>query len=275
MELKDNLQKRINQINSLIIQKQKSLQNPPEGYLRANKRPNGYQYYYKKNKQDHQGTYVRKDQLSQIMEIGQRIYDEKVLARANKEAALLKNLDDFYKKGSAEDVYTSLPQGYQKIIIPIQDPPEKALEKWLATEYTPKPFAESANEYYSDKKIRMRSKSEVWIANAFTRFNIPYLYEKPLILGRYGKIHPDFTLFDLNNRREVYWEHLGMLDDRESLDEYISRLNAYADNGIFLGDRLFISYETGRRPINMRVIDKKIQELARKLGYDGKNKNGL
>lgn len=52
-----------------------------------------------------------------------------------------------------------------------------------------------------------------------------------------------------------------MLDDAEYLDKAIKKLNYYEQNGYILGERLIITYETVASPLNMKVIEKKIQAL--------------
>ena len=68
--------------------------------------------------------------------------------------------------------------------------------------YQGKGFGEEDNtEYYTYKGERVRSKSEMIIANELFRNNIPYKYELPIELENWNKkvtIYPDFTV--LNKR---------------------------------------------------------------------------
>ena len=100
----------------------------------------------------------------------------------------------------------------------------------------------------------MRSKSEVMISNILDEYNIPYLYEKPLRLGEYKVVSPDFTLLDMRTRNEVYLEHLGMMDDMEYLHKNMKKIKAYEDNGYYLGKQLLLTYETSNCPLNLRVV---------------------
>ena len=62
------------------------------------------------------------------------------------------------------------------------------------------------------KGERVRSKSEKILADYFYSRKIPYHYEKPLHLRGYGIVYPDFTLLSRKTRREVYWEHEGLVE---------------------------------------------------------------
>ena len=68
-------------------------------------------------------------------------------------------------------------------------------------------------------------------------------------------IHPDFTILRRSDRKEVYWEHLGMMDDPEYAANALMRIDLYERNGIFPGDRLILTHETGRQPLRTRLIE--------------------
>ena len=65
------------------------------------------------------------------------------------------------------------------------------------------------------------SKSEIILADLLNRNGIPYRYEYPVHLKGWGKVYPDFTLLDVRKRREIYWEHFGMMDDSEYAEKAI------------------------------------------------------
>ena len=56
-------------------------------------------------------------------------------------------------------------------------------------------------------------------------------------------------------RKEVYLEHLGLLEDDLYLQSALRKLNSYGDNGIFIGDNLLITFESSRYPLNMKMLE--------------------
>ena len=78
------------------------------------------------------------------------------------------------------------------------------------------------------------------------------------MLKEYGLIHPDFTVLNVRTRKEIYFEHLGMMDDEVYREEALKRILAYEKNGIFPGDRLVLTHETLKSPVNSRMIEKVI-----------------
>jgi ATP-dependent DNA helicase RecQ len=80
--------------------------------------------------------------------------------------------------------------------------------------------------YSTEKGDKVRSKSEVIIANLLYKHGIKYEYELPLVYENGKSIKPDFTVF-ISDDKKVFWEHLGMLGT-ESYDEtWLYKLNIY------------------------------------------------
>ena len=108
---------------------------------------------------------------------------------------------------------------------------------------------------------RVRSKSEKIIADKLHALGVPYRYEYPLVLDGNMKIYPDFTMLRMPEREEIYLEHFGLMDDEGYVEKVMWKLNTYERNGIYLGVNLFITYETGRNPLNTKTLDRLIRSL--------------
>lgn len=100
----------------------------------------------------------------------------------------------------------------------------------------------------------VRSKSEVIISNLLFQAGIKYEYEKPLYYEGGKHIMPDFTLF-LPNKKEIYWEHVGMLG-KESYDANWSKKIDVYDK--FFPNQMVKSYESGTLSKSAKKI---IEEL--------------
>ena len=90
---------------------------------------------------------------------------------------------------------------------------------------------------------------------------IPYKYECPLVLQNGIVIYPDFTLLDIRNRQEIYWEHRGMMDDKEYARNSVQRIKTLMRNGICIGKNLIITEETLTYPLGTDEIKTIIQEF--------------
>ena len=103
-------------------------------------------------------------------------------------------------------------------------------------------------------RILLTIKSEKILADFFYRNNILYKYEKPLNLSGYGIVYPDFTFLSRKLRREIYWEHEGMMDKPEYAIKAVKKLNSYQMNGILPGERLILTFETEQDVLNSKIV---------------------
>lgn len=163
----------------------------------------------------------------------------------------------------AEEIYEALHPERQKIVMPITLTDEQYIENWLNENYEPKSFYEDLPELYTTNGERVRSKSEIIIADTLLREGIPYKYEQPLYLNSYGKIHPDFTVLNIRKRKEFYWEHLGMMDDTQYVENALKKIEAYERNGFYIGESLLLTFESKRNPISQKVINLLIEKYLR------------
>ena len=249
-----------NELQEQVDKARKRLEEAPEGTVRIAKHRKGGQYYRILESRDHKGTYMHASEKDTAAKLIQKKYDQKFLRAALPQ---IKAMDEFLKKydpAALEKLYSSMAAPRKERLSYAVLPDDEYAARWQEQEYEHKTFPEGAPEHFTLKKERVRSKSEVMIANALNAAGIPYRYECPLLLGGV-LIHPDFTILRLSDRKEVYWEHFGLLDDTEYRNQALLRVKEYEKAGLYLGDRLIITWETYRVPLNLREIEKKIEHL--------------
>lgn len=147
----------------------------------------------------------------------------------------------------------------QLLVTPIEPIWEKELARWYDSEYHGKDFYEGTAEIVTEKGERVRSKSEKILADYFYRNNILYQYEKPLYLKGYGTIYPDFTFLSKKTRKEIYWEHEGMMDKPEYAKSAVKKIESYQRNGIHLGERLILTFETELTVLNSQIVEELVE----------------
>ncbi|MGB5147003.1 MAG: AAA family ATPase [Porticoccaceae bacterium] len=94
-------------------------------------------------------------------------------------------------------------------------------------------FLQEGLIHRANNGLAVRSKSELLIAEALLSAGVAFKYEKALTLGG-GTRYPDFTIEDEISGRNVYWEHLGMLDREEYRRSWEKKLAWYRANGVRL-----------------------------------------
>ena len=230
----------------------------PEGRLRISVDHGVARYYQCVD--DRYGEYIPRDNVQLPRQLAQKAYNDAVLktaeARAKHIARCLKNYND----DELEQLFTSLHPERQKLITPVEPTFSQLQEQWYSEPYVGKAFKEGMPVILTEKGERVRSKSEKILADFFYRNNIPYKYEKPLNLSGYGIVHPDFTFLSRKLRKEIYWEHEGMMDKPEYAIKAVKKLNSYQKNRILPGERLVLTFETEQDVLNTRIVS----ELADK-----------
>ena len=191
------------------------------------------------------------------------LYYDKIHKNAIKRLKILDKLEKSLKAYSVEIVYEKMGKGKQKLIEPVIMPREQYREMWLNEEYQGKPFYEDNLDIRTDRGERGRSKSEKIIADKMYREDIAYRYEYPLEIPGWGTIYPDFTILDEENRRNLIYEHFGMMDDEEYANNAIAKLQLYADAGYFVGDNLFMTMETSKKPLASEVLDGIVKQIKK------------
>ena len=274
----DTLENRKKYLENLIDQILRRLKHAPEGSLRII-HCNGSIQYYRYNASgysvysDNSGNsgcsdnadnsnclnkskqkYLTKSDLAAARRLAQKTYDRRLLAAAKKELYVISRFLDTYPSVRPEHLYEDYSEERKLLLNPVIETEEMFLNSWKSVTYTGKPFPEDMPELLTEKDEKVRSKSELLIANMLEKENVPYRYEYPVLLKGFGTVYPDFTVLNVRLRKEYYWEHQGMMDNPEYADKAIRKIETYAGCGIFPGDGLILSWETKEYPINLKNI---------------------
>ncbi len=259
------LDERIGFLKSIIEKKRKELKQAPPGTLRISKGKKKnlprVQYYHRTSKEENNGTYLKKEQEALIRALAQKDYNEKVLYQAENEFRILIRMKTQADKYCPESVAEVISEARRELISPIWLSDQEMINDWQSFQYQPKEMRDDFAEFYTERGERVRSKSEVIIANLLNSMSIPYRYECPLKLSNGIIIHPDFTVLHVNEGKTMFLEHLGMMDDISYNERAIERISLYESDGYYLGESLIITYETRRKPINIRHLQAKFQHV--------------
>ena len=253
----DFLEQRRQYLEMLIRDADRALETAPAGNLKVCSHAGRTQYYIRRNSSDQTGSYVRKSDIEKACALAQRDYLTNLKKSAYAELGALDALNMKLPKVRIEEVYEKLSAGRKTIVRPLILTDEMYRRTWEEMEYDQKPVPDLLTEYYTERRERVRSKSEVLIANTLFYMDIPYRYECPLKLGR-QLLHPDFTVLNTRTRKEYFWEHFGMMDNANYAEQVVERMNLYQKGGIYPGEQLIITMESSRKSLST----KRIKEIA-------------
>lgn len=240
----------------------------PTGKIHIIKSRRGHaQFYLRTNPKDKSGVYIQKQKTEIIQKYLQKRYDEEIYnalegERKALEKMLMKNGEIMHKIQSS---YSSNTDEIKAYINPIDVSDEDYIKEWLGQKYERKPISENQVMWQTNRGEQVRSKSELTIANSLDKNGIPYKYECPFVLSNGKTIYPDFTLLNINNRKELYWEHRGMMDDVEYARHSVIRLKNLAKEGVVVGYNLFITEECAGCPLGTDEIERVIRTIKKSV----------
>jgi len=131
-----------------------------------------------------------------------------------------------------------------------------------ATEWENEPYEQLdyRNEYkqqVTSRGLRVRSKSELIIAEILYENHLPFRYEQVLHFDNIT-LAPDFTIKSKSGK-VFYWEHQGLNKEREYQRRQIQKLDTYISHGITPWDNLIVSYDNEAGNIDIRMVKAEIE----------------
>ena len=274
----ESLEKRLAELKKVLRMLQKKKENlekdseaSPAGHLKITHKHGRPEFYHIMVPGSSRGQYIPVAERELAAQLAQKDYDVKLVKLLRQEIFALENYLQQTDGGRAvEALYDGLCRTRQSLIEPVTLSDEEYIKRWkkkvLPSAGTGIPFAEDSQKYYTANGERVRSKSEVIIADALLRNGVPYCYEVSLKLKRVDEpgnitFHPDFLCLNLRTRGEFYWEHFGMMDDEDYKNNAVGKMNIYAENDFLPGKNLIFTMESGEENLDTRVVEKMIKEF--------------
>lgn len=253
------MQSRAETLLAVIIEKRKSLANAPVGRLRVAMHGKQWHCYHVSPSSDSNGVYIPKDKIRFIKRLAQKDYDGALLKELERQLSLIEKFMQEYAKCDALKVFERLHKNRRQFVLPVQFSDEQYAVRWLALPYKGKPFREGEPEFLTSKGERVRSKSEMIIADILAKYNVPYKYERPLQMkaagGKLIPVYPDFTCVNLRTRQEFLWEHLGRMDDSDYSMKTVMKLRTYSKNDFIPGKNLILTMECDGIPLDRKEVE--------------------
>ena len=252
----NNLRGRSRLLEDIIAEKENSLINVPDGTLKI-RYSHGRPQYWKVSEVSgiKREEYIGIDEKRFAEILAQKSYDLKVLEKAQRELDALGKLIRQYEDGTFESISSQLSAARKELITPQWMSDDDFVKQWLEEPYNGLGFEEGDREYYSEKGLRVRSKSECDIANKYDQYGVPIKYEKPVVLKNGKIVYPDFTGLNIRRRSIFIHEHMGRMDDPAYLERNIRKIQDYQASGYYPGINLILTFETKNNPFDPRTMD--------------------
>lgn len=244
----------------IIAKAKRSFSNSPEDNLQISSSHNTVQFCIVHK--DGTRTYLPKANKQVLKTLGKKYYANHTLKLASTMKARIDHFLKFYDFNKVLAIFDNLPKELKDLIVPFEISNEQFAEQWAAQEYGTKGINDGERYYATENGEKVRSKSELTIANKLFIKNIKYRYEEPHYMKGFGTVYPDFTILNAQTREEIIWEHFGLMDSPEYVQNCLKKLHTYALNGIFPGHGLIVTYESAEVPLDTNTLDAIIQAWA-------------
>ena len=222
----------------------------------------GTEQYYIISHKDKKAHYIPKKDITKVEKVAQENYYKKIIPKVKQEIAFLKKTLEDFQKVDIFNYYKNINEKRKKFITPPTLPDEEYVKKWLEIKYFGKKFTANNERYITSWGLKVRSKSEIIIAEILRTNKIPFRYEYPITMDGYT-VYPDFYCLNVRTRKEYIWEHLGKLDDAEYIENNMKKFEAYNKHNIIIGEKLIITYETRNYPLTKKMIDTQIETFLK------------
>lgn len=242
-------------LEKTIIKAGKALKDVPEGRVRCKKKKGRPEYYWVTKPGDTAGRYLSVKETDLVKALAQKAYNCDVLKIAKEELKRVVALEKYRTEHDLNGIYEQYSDVRRELVTPVILPDEEFVKQWLEKEYPKMGFEEGETELFTRKGLRVRSKSEIIIADYLDYLIIPFRFEFPIFLKGWGWVYPDFLVLNVRLRKVYIWEHLGRMDDPDYVKKNIGKVRAYQRNGYHLGDNLILTFETKDQPLDTREVE--------------------
>ncbi len=253
-------------LRKMELEAQRFLASAPEGALYVSRNNGTFQYRVRKAAESKNGTYLKKKDIAAARALAQKDYCQRFLECAERIGRELSILEEKETVCSASFMYTELanvyltmPPGKRELVEPYVLADDAFVEKWLAVPGSGLGFKEGTAEIYAERGERVRSKSEKMIADKLFMLGVPYRYEDMVVFDNGETVCPDFTILDVAERKEILFEHFGLMADEDYQNRTVYKMELYNRNGYELGRDFLFTMETADKPLDMRWFERMIR----------------
>ncbi|MBO4474574.1 MAG: hypothetical protein J5750_06645 [Clostridiales bacterium] len=244
-----------------IAKAEVNLRDLPEGHLEIVNSKTRICFYHVSQQTDKRRKYIARKDVAVARALASRTYLERFIFRASRELVALNAYIDCISGESPEELFSNMCDARKALIRPLLISDEVCARMWEQAPYIHGSSYPEMKIYPTKKGDLVRSKSEVLFADTYLDMGIPYRYEQELRFPDGAVLDPDFTLWDKNNRREIYHEHCGKMDDPGYRKRFMEKIDIYRRNGIYTGKNLILTFEGEGTTLNMKEMRSMISGL--------------
>lgn len=261
-------------LKNAIENAKEKLKDAPEGNLVVRNQRGHLRYYQRLSRTPIKDLYLGKAEEQRIRALQEKEYYLGILMAAENELDALRKINKINDKATKfEQVYFSLPEIKRNLISPcyaadIEEAKQKIEKecKFWQKESLERKGVDKDLHLITLNGEKVRSKSELIIADRLKTSGVPYYYEGKYIFdgggfNGYQVWFPDFQVLNKRTGDMFFWEHFGLMDNPEYCASSQFKLETYAKHGIIMGKNLIVTMESSTHTLNVEYVDRLIDEF--------------
>jgi len=134
---------------------------------------------------------------------------------------------------------------------------EASVYDWSSSPLNENLFMEGELKHYTSWGLKVRSKSELLIAEMLHNYGISFKYEVPIVCNGHS-LTPDFQIKRMDGKI-FWWEHRGLMNNTDYAQRQYQKNLLYCSADIVPWDNLIVTYDNGEGEINLKIVEAEIK----------------
>lgn len=218
----------------------------PEGRLSA-KRVRGSIHYYHVDEKTRKQTYIPKSRIDLIHQLKQKRYIKKAIKIMEENLRLQEAVMKKYKAYDQRSLQKMMPlSDSDDLLDEFEQKYFPDLHKWAEGPYRKNPYYPEHLRHTTSFGLKVRSKSEMSIAELLHAMGIPFRYDAEIkVRDKYynKKVRYVDFLIKLPDGSYIVWEHMGLFKKESYRAENFEKITEYFMDGIFMPNNLIITMD--------------------------------
>ena len=220
-------------------------------------------YYYRKERigKKYKRPYLGNGRNKEVMKIKRARYIAKELEAVEHDIDLLEKLLKGYRLSGFAEINAAIPRTYRLQSIDYYEDLPDVGKEWMKRKEAEKaeygPWHPEGLIHTVSNGIKVRTKSEMAIAEILLRNGIPFVYELPHVLKNGKIVHTDFTILStIDYKTEILLEHEGSMGDPGYRDKHAWRIENYYLTGYIPNVNIFFTFDGLDGSVDGEVIQR-------------------
>ncbi len=257
VQTKAFFEKMLADLQAQLQKANKELEASPPGNVVRVKRANKYTFFQVYNQENERVRKSITKDAAMINALARKAYLNTEIKILEKDIKATTVFIHNFEEPIYENIIAALPERFQQYDLAKRDQ-----SAWSSQPYRQSTYMPQHKRHTTSRGLKVRSKSELLIAEKLSEHGIPFRYEQILEIGG-AEYAPDFTILRPDGQL-IYWEHCGLTSDTRYMSHHWQKMQAYSEAGILPWKNLIVTYDDEDGILDMAAVESEIKNKVMK-----------